>query len=69
MIRTKSHITSSNRGVACRASYFIELPCQTSFCPFLFFVSLLSAAQHLTPAVVCDSSFYYGYSCIIIVCV
>ena len=24
--------------VACRASHFIELPCQTSFCPFLFFL-------------------------------
>ena len=36
---------------------------------FLFFVILLSAAQHLTPAVVCDSSFYYVYSCIIILCV
>ena len=39
--------------VGCRASLFIKLPCQTSFCPFfIFFVSLLSA-------VVCDSSFYY----------
>ena len=57
--------------VACRASHFIELPCQTSFCPVFiyFFVSLLSAAQHLTPAVVCNSSFYKVYSCIIIVCV
>ena len=36
---------------------------------YIFFVSLLSASQHLTPAVVCDSSFYYVYSCIIIVCV
>ena len=33
------------------------------------FVSLLPTAQHLTHVVVCDSSFYYGYSCIIIVCV
>ena len=24
--------------VACRASHFIELPCQTSFCPFLYFL-------------------------------
>ena len=31
--------------VACRASHFIELPCQTSFCLFLhFFISLLSVA-------------------------
>ena len=33
---------------------------------FYFFVCLLSAAQHLIPAVVCDSSFYYVYSCIIL---
>ena len=38
--------------VACRASHFIKLPCQHLFVLFLFFVSLLSAAQHLTPAVV-----------------
>ena len=36
---------------------------------YIFFVSLLLAAQHLTPAVVCDSSFHQVYSCIIIVCV
>ena len=36
---------------------------------FIFSVSLLSAAQHLTTADVCDSSFYYVYSFIIIVCV
>ena len=55
---------------ACRASHFIELPCQISFCPVLVFsVSLLSAAQHLTSAVACDSSFYYVCSCIVIVCV
>ena len=31
--------------VACRASHFIELPCQTSFCLFyIFFISLLSVA-------------------------
>ena len=42
----------------CRASHFIELPCHTSLCPvFVFFVSLFSAAQHLTLTVVCDSSF------------
>ena len=42
--------------VACPALHFIELPCQTSFCPFyIYFFSLLSAAQHLTLAVVYDS--------------
>ena len=34
---------------------------------FYFFVSLLAAAQHLNPAVVCDSSFYYVYLCIIMI--
>ena len=55
--------------VACRASHFIELPCQTSFSSFfiLFFVSPLSAAQHLAPAVVCDSSFYCR-SCVLLYC-
>ena len=44
--------------VACRASHFIELPCQTSFCLFFtfFFISLLSVAWHLAPTDVCDSS-------------
>ena len=44
--------------VACRASHFIELPCQTSFCLFfyIFFISLLSVAWHLAPTDVCDSS-------------
>ena len=40
--------------VACRASHFIELPCQTFFC--LFFISLLSVADHLAPTDVCESS-------------
>ena len=53
--------------VACRASLFIKLPCQTSFCSFffIFFVSLPSAPLPLNPAIVCDSSFYYVYSCFI----
>ena len=38
-------------------------------CFLIFLVWLLSAAQHLTPAVACNSSFFYVYSCIIIVCV
>ena len=28
---------------------------------YIFFVCLLWAAQHLTPTVVCDSSFYFVY--------
>ena len=51
-------LSKSKGVVACFASHFFELPCQTSFCPvFIFFVSLLSEAQHLTSAVVCDFNF------------
>ena len=57
--------------VAYRASHSIKLPCQTSFCLFyIFFISLLLAAQHLTNTVVCDSSFllcvfvYYYCMCL-----
>ena len=48
-----------NSSVACRASHFIKLRCQTFFLSvFLyFFVCLLSSAQHLAPAVVCNSRF------------
>ena len=54
--------------VACRASHFFELPCQTSFCLY-FFVNLLLPAQHFPLAIVCDSSFKYEYLCIMILCV
>ena len=44
-IRLHAYPVSMFESVACRASHFIELPCQTSFCPFFYyFVSLLSAA-------------------------
>ena len=44
----------NNAYVACRTSHVIELPRQTpSVVFYIFFVSLLSAAQHLAPANVC----------------
>ena len=53
--------------VACRASHFIELPSKTSFCPFFIcFVGLLSAAKHLTPAIVCDSSYLLRVSVLLL---
>ena len=43
IVKQKSKIVE---GVACHASHFIELPCQTSFFVFFlyFFISLLSVA-------------------------